>query len=253
MILNGEWAAMTHIVEKDKELKKRLKEMRKALKSDLQLLEERCIYPKDIDAFHSKIGPLVKNILPKKSLPSILQYAFEKIKRGNEYSAEITKLIDSEKLTEKQRSLLLLFSYLGLSEGVFSECVQLIAFILIENHHDLYNDFKMKFVKDYKGLDDITFFRKLQFLEEHEFKFITNEFDRKLRNSIAHLDFIVEDDGTVVNRTNNERMEQKVLNAKYSVLDAIVLMIIHVLMKVLVFKEFGPSNQNPKKALENLK
>ena len=231
---------MTSVGEKDKELQKRLKEMRKGLQENLQLLKEAGIGSKEIKALHSKIAPLVRNILPKKSLqPTIIEVLYN-IKRGNDYLKEITNLFDSKNLTEKQRSFSLLFFYLTLSEGIFSECVQLITFILMENHHDIYDPFRMKFVKDYKGLDKVSLYLKLLFLEKHGFKFITDEFDRELRNCIAHLRFIVEDDGTVVNVATGEKYEQEVLMAKNAVLDAMTLMMIHVFSKVIFLKEFFP-------------
>ena len=232
---------MNSINKKKVELQKRLKEIRKGLQEDLQLLEVAGIGPKEINIFHSKIGPLVKNVLLKKSLQPIIIDVLNDIKRGNDYMKEITKLDASKNLTEKQRSLLLLFSYLALSEGIFSECVQLITFILMENHHDIYDPFRKKFVKDYKGLDKVSLYLKLQFLEKHGFKFVTDEFDRELRNCIAHLRFVVEDDGTVVNMSTGEKIEQEVLMAKNAVLDAMTLMIIHVFTKVLFLKEFFPS------------
>lgn len=234
---------MTSISEKTAELQKRLKEMRKGLQEDLQLLKVAGIGPKEIKVFHSKIGPLVKNVFPKKSLQPIIIGVLNSVRRGNDYMKEIMNLDASKNLTEKQRSLLLLFSYLALSEGIFSECVQLITFILIENHHDIYDPFRKEFVKDYKGLDKVSLYLKLQFIEKHGFKFVTDEFDRAFRNCIAHLRFIVEDDGTVVNVATGEKIEQEVLMAKNAVLYAMTLMIIHVFTKVIFLKEFFPFKQ----------
>lgn len=55
----------------------------------------------------------------------------------------------------------------------------------------------MKFVKKYEELDKVALFIKLQFIEEHGFRFIGDSLDRELRNCIAHLRFKVEDEGNV--------------------------------------------------------
>jgi len=229
------------------EFKKRQKELLKSFPEDLELLQTAGISKKDINEFHSKIGPLTKNVLAKKDfLPTLIETLYN-LRRGHEYSKEISNIISTENITEKQRSLLLLFSYLELTEGVFSECVQLIAFILMKNHHDIYDSFKMKFVKNYRGLDKVSLYTKLQFLEEHGFKFVTNRCDRKFRNSIAHLSIIVEDDGAVVDLTNKKRFTQDEVWVKNSILDATVLLIIHVFTKILFFQQFLPTKQSSKK------
>jgi len=85
-----------------------------------------------------------------------------------------------------------------LSEGILAEVVQPLTFIFIENDHDIYDQQRMEFVESYEGLDRVTLHVKLQFIEKHGLKFIADAVDRKLRNCIAYLGFIVNEDGSIL-------------------------------------------------------
>ena len=163
-----------------------------------------------VEYTHSKIASLLQGIKTKTRVQKTLDEAIARLNRGQNYLDEITEIL-SEKLTPKQKSLLVLFLYLGESEGVFSELIQLITFILVENGHDIYDPIRMKFVKSYNGLDKVVLFIKLQFVEEHGFKFITNVFDRELRNCIAHLKFVIKDDGAIEKVSGEKLTKEKLL------------------------------------------
>ncbi|MDH5733666.1 MAG: hypothetical protein OEY88_07780 [Candidatus Bathyarchaeota archaeon] len=162
---------------------------------------------KEVQIAYSKIEPLVKNIITRKEVQSAISEVATNIERSNRYSDEIVDIIMSKEVTPKQMSILGLMCYLTLSEGCFSEAIQLISSILIENHHDLYHTERMRFVRSYKELDKVSLFVKLQFVELHGFKFVTNAYNRKLRNCIAHLTYTVEDDGTILNNRTGTKIE----------------------------------------------
>ena len=184
---------------------------------------------KEVEELYSKLTFLLKNIIRKKSVLATLQKVHINLERGIEYVLEILRLIiTSKKFTPKQQSLLLLFCYLEISEGVFSELIQLISFILIQNGHDIYDPQRMKFVKSYKELDRVPSFVKSQFIEEHELKFVPDVFDRELRNCIAHLEYIVKDDGAIIDKRTGRKIED--LEGKirdFSVMILIMLNIYH--------------------------
>jgi hypothetical protein len=59
--------------------------------------------------------------------------------------------------------------------------------IFIANHHDFYVYFNRDYAKKFEDLDNASLAEKLAFLRHHEFNLpIVN---KKLRNSIAHMDF----------------------------------------------------------------
>jgi len=156
---------------------------------------------KKVEELNSIIAPLLSN-LTKVNL-KIVNEKFADITRKLDYWMDIVGVSASKEanLTPKQKSLLELFSYLVLVEGIFSEIIQVIAFILVENHHDIYDVENREFVRNYEGLNNPSLFEKMQFVEMHGFKFISDACDRDLRNSIAHLRIIVNDDGSMVEIT----------------------------------------------------
>ena len=187
-----------------------------------------------VEDIHSKIASLLQGIKTKTRVQKTLDEAVVGLKRGVKYLDEINK-IASEKLTPRQKSLLDLLSYLGVSEGAFSELTQLITFILVENGHDIYDPIRTKFVKNYKGLDKVVLFIKLQFVEEHGFKFITNVFDRELRNCIAHLNFVIKDDGTI-EKVSGEKLTKEELSEKIRKLAVMCGIVIDIFSEELILK-----------------
>jgi hypothetical protein len=85
----------------------------------------------------------------------------------------------------------------------------------------------MKFVEKYEELYDVSLFVKLQFIEKHGFEFIADAFDRKLRNSIAHLGFIVNDDGSIVDRKTEKVTKE--LRRKTNYLGCVCAVTIHAI------------------------
>ena len=208
---------MVNSSSEKEEIQKGIKELCKARGIDYQKVED----------IHLKIASLLQGIKKRTRVQKTLHEAVVGLKRGREYLVELVK-IPSGKLTPKQNSLLGLLSYLGVSEGIFSELIQLITFILVENGHDIYDPIRMKFVKSYDGLDKVILFIKLQFVEEHGFKFITDVFDRELRNCIAHLNFVVKDDGTI-EKLSGEKLTKEKLSEKFSKLTAMCMILCDIL------------------------
>jgi hypothetical protein len=185
----------------------------------------------EVKAIHLKLVPLIKNIVEKEKIAKKLNESYENVDRNLKYWKEIWDLSTSN-VTPKQKSLLELFLYLELSEGVFDELVQVIAYILMENHHDLYDPHHLKFLKDQKELDKLDFYFKLQFLEKHDFEFVVKAFDRDLRNAIAHLDFLIKEDGNIVSRKSGQKIGN--VTDKNNYLGTLCAMIIVIINKVLI-------------------
>lgn len=174
------------------------KEIPDYLERQKRLCEEYNVDFEKVKEINSRLTLLLQKVGKKESL-SKLREVYVNINRNIDYWLEIWKVSTSQaNLQPKQKSLLELFLYLVLSEGIFSEIIQAISFILIENHHDIYDPQHMKFVENYEGLDRVTLYVKLQFIKKHGLEFIADAVDRKLRNCIAHLGFVVNDDGSIL-------------------------------------------------------
>lgn len=171
-----------------------------------------------VEDLNSKIGSLIKQLKNQKESIVTISQVMERIGRNVDYWKDIWTLLTSKEtsLNPRQKSLLELFLYLQLVEGIFSETVNAIAFILLENGHDVYTDIpEPKFVRKYEELRPISLFVRLLFLEEHGFNNLANAADRDLRNRIAHLDYEVKEDGTIQNTKTNTQITNLVEKGNY--------------------------------------
>ena len=100
------------------------------------------------------------------------------------------------KLPDKTQSLLTLLSFLLFVEGLYTLCLDIIIFYLIENNHDISNR-KGNYVTKFNNLWEVNLGTKLQFLSHHKFSETVKVCDTSLRNAIAHHDFTVDDDGSI--------------------------------------------------------
>lgn len=175
------------------------------LKSQKELCEQYAVDFRKVPDLNNKIITLGK--VSQKIMEECISTSYQNVLRTFSYWEEVWKLShDKKKLTPKQKSLLGLFLYLSLAEGMASENVQIIAFLLMQNGHDIYDPRKRRVVNSYKDLGNVDLFIKMQCLEKHGFTFITEAIDRNLRNCIAHLEYIVEENGTIINQKNGERI-----------------------------------------------
>jgi hypothetical protein len=109
-------------------------------------------------------------------------------------------------LGHQEKSLLNLFSYLLLAEGIFGGIVQIITFLLVKNDHDIYDYRRNEFVTSYEELEEVDLSLKLKFLKKHGFALLVASIDKKLRNNIAHLNFVVKTDGSIIDKKTNSQI-----------------------------------------------
>lgn len=104
-----------------------------------------------------------------------------------------------EPLSKKEKwAIALHMEYLTLVEGVFSTQLNFLIFLLIANGHDLYSTRKGGYVKTLKDIEEVNLSFRLKFLREHGFgNLISNKVDTKLRNSIAHLFYEVDENDNI--------------------------------------------------------
>ena len=154
-----------------------------------------------VEKINSRLISLTEHGVSWTALKTLFN-SFKEVNENLEYCMDIRKLSSGIKIREnpKEKSLMDLFLYLLLVEGVFSKVVGMVSILLIENDHDLYDPQEMKFLTKFQQIDQLSLFIKLQFLEKHGFELIVQAVDRELRNRIAHIDIEVNLDGKIINK-----------------------------------------------------
>jgi hypothetical protein len=101
----------------------------------------------------------------------------------------------------EEESRLSLLYYLMIVESIFTMNIDLLVYLLIKNNVKYYRIIgegrKTKNLDNLKEISKETLYNKITFLKENGFSIISNVCDRNLRNSIAHMEFIVFEDGSV--------------------------------------------------------
>lgn len=141
----------------------------------------------------TKIFPLFEEAHQR--LGHLFDKAFLEQRRGTEIRLDNSKTILglSGKLkpsffsAKEQKIITLHLEYLTLVEGLFTAQTNFLIFTLVANGHDLYDTRKEENVKTLRDIEKLNLAFRLRFLAEHGFKLITKKIDIKLRNSVAHL------------------------------------------------------------------
>ena len=128
--------------------------------------------------------------------------------------------------------------YLMIVESKFTADVNLLICLLIKSNVKYYrtrSDGKKEYVtiNDLKKIDEETLYNKLTFLKENGFSVISDVCDRDLRNSIAHMGFIVFENGsvayenkairkvTIITKDDLDTKTEKLLNVCHCITESI--------------------------------
>jgi hypothetical protein len=127
-----------------------------------------------------------------------LQAIFERL-RDVENDKVSSILADMAGCTvEKQRKTpLLMASYLWIYEGLYTFCVDFFCSLLIRRGHDLFDEFNRSYVFSFEEVQGVLTATKLKFLKCHNFGIFERRQDRKLRNDIAHHNFVLDTSGVL--------------------------------------------------------
>jgi hypothetical protein len=87
-------------------------------------------------------------------------------------------------------------SFLLLFETGYLTYVDIICLLLTKNGHDIF--FRRKYCTSLEEIGLVDTFTKFGFLKEHGFGTIIREDDRQLRNNIAHLNYTIKDQDTIM-------------------------------------------------------
>jgi hypothetical protein len=128
-----------------------------------------------------------------------VQTIFERLGNVFEYDKVTPILIDLAKCTnEKQKKTpVFMASYLWMYEGVYTFCVDFFCHILIRKGHDLFDEFNRRYVFSFKEVQGVYTATKLKFLKCHKLGIFERPQDRKLRNDMAHHNFVVDSSGVL--------------------------------------------------------
>jgi len=123
---------------------------------------------------------------------------------------------------KEQRVITLHLEFLTLVEGFFVTQINFLIFILIANGHDLYSFRKGDYVKTIGDIEEVNLAFKLKFLEEHGFRKLIANKALKLRNSVAHLFYEINENGTMkvdkkrITQDDYDKMCDDLRNVAYS-------------------------------------
>ena len=149
----------------------------------------------------AEIRPFVQGVLDGRIKLDKIDYSIFRLRgyvRANMINVIMGQLsVDS--LTTPQNMATSLFNYLGFVETIGNGIVDIIIMLVIANGIDFhveseYKTPRIRHVKHIFDLDDAPLRTKLNFLRENGIKTLPSVIDSKLRNDIAHLNFIFDPD-----------------------------------------------------------
>ena len=117
---------------------------------------------------------------------------------------------ENEKDNERLKTVIGLFRYLGLVESLGGQFVDLSILLLVANGYDFHVERehdvpRIIHATTLRDLRNASLGVKAKFLERCNLKETTSLIDKDLRNSIAHLNFKINEDGTVSARSQGEQ------------------------------------------------
>jgi len=137
----------------------------------------------------------------------------------------LKKLRPQDFSAEEQKAISLHLEFLTLFEGIYATQINFLTFILIANGHNLNSTKKGTYAKTLGDIEELALAKKLRFSRKHGFrKLIGNKDDaRKLRNSIAHLFYQIDANGTIkvegksITQDGYDKLYNDLRNISYSI------------------------------------
>lgn len=166
-------------------------------------------------------GKLKMGLISSQALTEILNAQGQRVEDlSKDDKGTATRLLRSATIT-------MAFGYLVDVEIGGNFYVNLSLLMLIGKGYDLHlePDFDHRYTRHAKSLNDLespslTLHTKLDFLDSHGFPFFKRWIDRKLRNSIAHLNFEINDKGEFFSiRNENGKTRRKRVNLGQKAID----------------------------------
>jgi hypothetical protein len=173
------------------------------------------------------VSPLVETIKTSDSAKQSLRPYAQTLMDRFEKSAERMKLFKEDAHAEGKDELTTLrkaFLYLGIFESSVTNLVDLVLMVFVINHHDFYVYSNRAYARRLDDLDNASLGEKLAFLNYHRLEVFSQNLNKDLRNKVAHMDFDVNEDGTISVGQQKFDLEYEILQ-----LSAFVLVVAQVL------------------------
>ena len=144
-------------------------------------------------------------IFTKKSTPGIPRHEYDQmLERFNivldnfKNTQELIEKLSLSNPSKKEHStLIVLYSFI-IIEGFFVYFINfLIYFLILQEHHDIWDPIKQKFVSNFEDIADLNLSQKLKFLKHHKIYDFSEVIRRDLRNCIAHQNYSIQEDGSI--------------------------------------------------------
>ncbi len=182
---------------------------------------------KDINAtLHPLLAKVITEEVSKEIVENHLSKSNAAMHNIIEFGIILKKYANSIKPRSfEDESRLSLPYYLTIIESAFKEDINLLIYLLIKSNVKYYRksegNKELDKITDFNKIGQEKLYNKLSFLEDNGFSIISDACDRDLRNSIAHMKFIVFEDGSVAygnkgiiiaTKDNLENKVEKLLN-----------------------------------------
>lgn len=129
---------------------------------------------------------------------AVVREHFEQARKISSVYIKLLKNISWSSISEIEASLVILTYILFLTEGILGFGMNMIIYdLMLKGHHDIWLEWKQRFVSSFDELSEVPLSVRLKFLKKHELEFFSEICPRDLRNAIAHLNFDIDSDGTI--------------------------------------------------------
>jgi len=187
-------------------------------------LEDACkqaqIEPEVAKALIPKLEPLLESAMKKEGFYDQLLNRVQEMRMFTLNNLHFLNSLFFEKvklnveLDPREHSIIFLVHYLISVESFFSDVVDILCFALVAQHHDLADFFRRTYVERMSDLEDLSLADRLRFLSRHGWEEAEQAVDRNLRNSSAHANYELREDGTIVMAGTTLSIERDDFNRK---------------------------------------
>ena len=156
-----------------------------------------------------------KHLDPKEQ--AVIRYQTNQVRGISSVYGELLEKIPWSSISTSEESLLNVTYLLFLTEGILGFGMNIIIYALIlKGHHDVWLEWKQKFVSSYDELSEVPLSVRLEFLKKHGFEFFSEICPKDIRNAIAHMNFNIDSNGTFhikkYKKYTKEELENRIFN-----------------------------------------
>jgi len=146
---------------------------------------------------------------------AVIRKHAKQMRKINSVYSELLKKISWTSISKTEETLLIIIYTLFLTEGLLGFGMNMIIYaLMLKGHHDIWFEWKQRFVSSFDELFEVRLSVRLKFLEKHEFEFFSEICPKDIRDTIAHLNFDIGSDGTICikqkKKYTKEQLETKI-------------------------------------------